>query len=95
MDQQRDSIMRALMLVAGAALALAACNSNQGNDAANADLNATDPNAANMMVTDENSAMGNGAGGLDMNAATNSATENAMAKDLNTNDKDTNLANGQ
>jgi hypothetical protein len=86
-------MMRGLYLVCGAALALAACNSNAGNEQ-NADLNATDPNAANMMMTDDNSALANGAGGADMNAATDAATENAMAKDLNTNDKDTNLSNG-
>lgn len=84
--------MRVLILASCAALALTACNRNDGQ--ANADLNATDPNAANMIATDENSALGNGAGGADMNVATNSATENAMAKDLNTNDKDTNLSNG-
>lgn len=89
--------MRLMILACGAVLMLAACNSNKGNDQANADmnaLNATDPNAANMMMTDENAALGNGPGGMDMNTATNSATENAMAKDMNTNDKDTNLSNG-
>ena len=85
--------MRSHILIAAFALTLVAC-SGKGNDQANADLNATDPNAANMTVTDENPALGNGAGGMDMNTATNAATENAMAKDLNTNDKDTNLANG-
>ena len=84
--------MRASILAFAAVLALSACG--KGNDQANADLNATDPNAANMMMTDDNAAMANGAGGMDMNTATNAATENAMAKDLNTNDKDTNLANG-
>jgi hypothetical protein len=85
--------MRAYILTIGAALTLCACNGS-GNNQNNADLNATDPNAANMMMTDENAAMANGAGGMDMNTATNATTENAMAKDLNTNDKDTNLANG-
>ena len=85
--------MRLQILALGAVLVLSACN-NAGKDQANADLNATDPNAANMMLTDGNSAMANGAGGMDMNTATNAATENAMAKDLNTNDKDTNLSNG-
>ena len=47
-----------------------------------------------MLMTDENRAMANGAGGMDMNTATNAATENNMATDLNTNDKDTNLSNG-
>lgn len=89
--------MRLIILAAGAALTLAACNSNKANDAANADMNdmnATDPNAANMSMTANDGDMANGAGGMDMNTATNSATENAMAKDMNTNDKDTNLSNG-
>jgi hypothetical protein len=84
--------MRVPIITLAGMLALSACGG--GNDQNNSDLNATDPNAANMMMTDENAALGNGAGGMDMNAATNAATENAMAKDLNTNDKDTNLANG-
>lgn len=88
--------MRVTILSLGAALALAACSRGGGaaNDQANADLNATDPNAANMMMTDQNGAMGNEAGGMDMNTATNAQTENAMAADMNTNDKDTNLSNG-
>lgn len=86
--------MRLIILAAGAALTLAACNSNKGNDTVNADMNATDPNAANMSMTANDTDMANGAGGMDMNTATNSATENAMAKDMNTNDKDTNLSNG-
>ena len=85
--------MRVQILIAAVGLTLAAC-SGSGNEQANADLNATDPNAANMTMTDENPAMGNGAGGMDMNAATDAATENAMAQDLNANDKDTNLSNG-
>jgi len=85
--------MRLTILALGAVLTLAACGSK--NDQANADANAAaDPNAANMMATDQNGAMANGAGGMDMNTETNAATENNMAKDLNTNDKDTNLANG-
>ena len=87
--------MRAYILALGTALTLAACRGNSSNDQANADVNAAaDPNAANMMMTDENGAMANGAGGMDMNTATNAATENNMATDLNTNDKDTNLSNG-
>lgn len=88
--------MRALILMIGAAVAISACSKGNG-DQNSADMNnisATDPNAANMMATDENGAMANGAGGMDMNTATNSATENQMKKDLNTNDKDTNLSNG-
>ena len=86
--------MRAGFVILAGALALAACN--KGGDAhGNADVNAAgDPNASNMMVTEQNGAMANGAGGMDMNTETNAATENAMAKDLNTNDKDTNLSNG-
>ena len=85
--------MRLTIVAVAAALSLAACSGN--NSQSNADINATtDPNATNMIETDQNSALGNGAGGMDMNTATNAATENAMAKDLNTNDKDTNLANG-
>lgn len=38
--------------------------------------------------------MANGAGGMDMNTATNGQLEQVMNKDLHTNDKDTNLANG-
>ena len=87
--------MRAYILALGTALTLAACSGNSSNDQANAEVNAAaDPNAANMMMTDENGAMANGAGGMDMNTATNAATENNMATDLNTNDKDTNLSNG-
>lgn len=86
--------MRAGFIILGTALALAACNKG-GNAQGNADANvAGDPNAQNMMLTEQNGAAANGAGGMDMNTETNAATENAMAKDLNTNDKDTNLSNG-
>lgn len=84
--------MRVFLAIAAAAITLSACN-NAG-ETNTADLNATDPNAANMMMTDDNAAMANGAGGMDMNTATNAATENAMSTDLNTDDQDTNLANG-
>lgn len=87
--------MRAFIIVLGAALAVAACSkSNDQNNAEMNNLSATDPNAANMMATDQNAALGNGPGGVDMNTATNASTENKMAKDMNTNDKDTNLSNG-
>lgn len=86
--------MRARILVLGSALTLAACNGS-GADQRNGEVNAAnDPNAENMMITDQGGASANGAGGMDMNTATNAQTENLMAKDLNTNDKDTNLANG-
>lgn len=81
--------MRALILAAGAALTLAAC---EGRDAAaNNDMNAL--TADNAMTADPN-AMTADNGGMDANAATNAATENAMMNDLTNNDADTNLANG-
>jgi hypothetical protein len=86
--------MRSYIVVLGGALALAACSSGGGQNNS-ADVNAAgDPNAQNMAVTEDNAALANGAGGMDMNTSTNAATENAMAKDLNTNDKETNLSNG-
>ena len=85
--------MRALLIIAGASLALSACG---GNDADNA--NEVDTLAVNNLVVDDGSAnmMMNG----DMNAMTGDmnamdpATQNAMQQDMNTNDPDTNLANG-
>jgi hypothetical protein len=82
--------MRLLILAAGAALALAACGSN--NDANN---NAsTDLEVGNLIVND-----GSMTATTDMNAMNatmNSAeTQNAVANDLTHNDADTNLANGQ
>ena len=86
--------MRALILVAGAALALSACGG--GNEAANSEANA--------MAVDNLSMEGNmmdanmmdmNMGGMDANMATNGAVEaNMMAQDMNTNAPDTNLANG-
>jgi len=82
-------------LIAALGLAsLAACGTRADDDAAaNMDANMD----ANMMVTDnmdmnmDANMAANGA----MNAADGmNATENAMAKDMNTNDPDTNLANG-
>jgi hypothetical protein len=97
-DNQGRKNVRALILVAGAALTLAACGSN--NDAAgNADANLmVEDNMAtmdsNMMATDANM-MGTNMGGMDANMTTNGATEaNMMAQDMNTNAPDTNLANG-
>lgn len=86
--------MRAMILAAGAVLTLAACSGNNAaNDQANADVNAT---ANDNLAADANlTADQNATGGLDANAATNSAQENNLVKqDLNTNDRDTNLANG-
>lgn len=88
--------MRALILVAGAALSLAACG---GNDAAeNGEANVM---ALDNMMTDQNLMMdgnmtdANAMGGMDGNMSTNMMTENnMMAVDRNTNAPDTNIANG-
>ena len=74
--------MRALILVAGAALAVAACSSNEtANNTMNVDenltttdMNATDMNATDMNATDMNA--------TDMNATTNS-TANASGATTN------------
>ena len=93
-----ENYVRALILVAGAALSLAACGSNR-DEAMNADANlmVADNMAtmdANMMGMDSNMMAGN-MGGMDGNMTTNGATEaNMMAQDMNTNAPDTNLANG-
>jgi hypothetical protein len=81
--------MRALILVAGAALAVSACSSN--DDANNTmvveDNMATDMNTTmDMNATDPSMTM-NGADGMN-------STENAMVNDLTNNSADTNLANG-
>ena len=82
--------MRALILVAGAALAVAACSSNESaNNTMNVDenltttdMNATDMNAVDMNATDANMAM-NAASDANnaadaANAAAGVATNNAM-----------------
>ena len=90
--------MRALILVAGAALTLAACGGNN-DEAMNSDANLMVADNmstmdANMMATDANM-MATNMGGMDGNMATNGMTEaNMMAEDMNTNAPDTNLANG-
>jgi hypothetical protein len=90
--------VRALILVAGAALTLAACGSNR-DEAANADANLmmADNMAtmdANMMGMDSNMMAGNMTG-MDGNMmASNSMEANMMMQDMNTNSPDTNLANG-
>ena len=74
--------MRALILVAGAALAVAACSSNDNaNNTMNVDenltttdMNAVDMNAVDMNATDMNAT----ANATDMNATTNATTNNAM-----------------
>jgi hypothetical protein len=69
--------MRALILVAGAALAVAACSSNDNaNNTMNVDenvttdMNATDMNAADMNATDANMTMN----ATDVNATTTTTT---------------------
>ena len=78
--------MRALILVAGAALAVAACSSNDNaNNTMNVDenltttdMNATDMNATDMNATDMNATDMNATTNADMNATTNATTNNAM-----------------
>lgn len=95
--------MRILILAAGAALTLSACGGNTAqNDTANISAD------ANMMATDSNMMMDPNmstdanmmgantmGGGMDGNMATNGTTEtNMMQQDMNTNEPDTNIANG-
>ena len=78
--------MRALILVAGAALAVSACSSNDNaNNTMNVDenltttdMNATDMNATDMNATDMNATDMNATTNADMNATTNATTNNAM-----------------
>ena len=63
--------MRALILVAGAALAVAACSSN---DNANNTMNVDE----NLTTTDMNATDMNATTNADMNATTNATTNNAM-----------------
>ena len=70
--------MRALILVAGAALAVAACSSNnEANNTMNVDenLTTTDMNATDMNATDMNA--------TDMNAMNAADTANAAADTAN------------
>ena len=83
--------MRALILVAGAALALSACSggtTEQNEVDTLAGDNLVVDNSAAGMTGDMNALDANAMGGLDANTA------NAVATDMNTNDPDTNLANG-
>ena len=87
--------MRALSLVAGAALALSACGG--GNEAANSEANAmaVDNLSMDANMTMDANMMDMNMGGADANMATNGAVEaNMMAQDMNTNAPDANLANG-
>ena len=83
--------MRALILVAGAALAVSACSGGQN------EANEVDTLAVNNLIVDENTAMDMNMGAdmnMDMNAMGNATTDNMMMNDMTTNDADTNLANG-
>ena len=88
--------MRLLILAAGAALTLSACGDR---DADTTTVNTTTVDA-NAMATDNMMIDANGmtvdANGMtvDGNMAVDPATQNAMQQDLQTNDPDTNLANG-
>ena len=84
--------MRALILVAGAALAVSACSGGGQSEG-----NEVDTLAVNNLIVDENTAAGMNMGGemnMDMNATGDAATQNMMMNDMTTNDPDTNLANG-
>jgi hypothetical protein len=96
-----------ILFLAGLALATAACGGGE-KEATDANMMATDANmmmdsnimmdgnammGANGAMMDPNGAM-NGAGGMGANGSMDAATQNAMMKDAQTNDPDTNLANG-
>ena len=78
--------MRVILMV-GAVLALSACGGGE-TETEEANMMATD----NMMM-DQNLAM-DPMMNMDANMAVDPATENMIAEDMNTNDPDTNLANG-
>lgn len=84
--------MRSIFLIAGVALSLAACGSGGGADEANT------LNADNMLVNDGammDPTMNGDLNGMTVGNETMDAnTQNAVEQDLNTNDADTNLANG-
>ncbi|HEX8572322.1 MAG TPA: hypothetical protein VF759_06190 [Allosphingosinicella sp.] len=83
-----------MMILAGMALALAACGSGASDSADDSNSLAAD----NMMMDDnmmlDPNAPLNGSAGLDSNASVDSNTQNLIEKDAATNDPDTNLANG-
>ncbi len=79
--------MRALILVAGAALALSACSGGE------TEANEVDTLAVDNLIVDENTAAMNMDMNMDMNAA-DPATQNMMMYDMMTNGADTNVANG-
>ena len=81
--------MRSIFLIAGAALALSACgnNSSESTDANTLEVNTLVVDDGALANGDLN-AVGTENGMIDANTA------NAVQQDLNTNDPDTNLANG-
>jgi hypothetical protein len=73
--------MRALILVAGAALAVAACSSNENaNNTMNVEENLATPemNAPEMNAPEMNAGEMNATTNADMNATMNATTNNAM-----------------
>lgn len=86
--------MRALILIAGAALTVSACGGGNKTEANEVDTLAVD----NLVVDnglDANAAMVAANGAMVDHNAMDSDTHNMMIeKDRNTNDPDTNLANG-
>jgi hypothetical protein len=90
--------MRTIIAIGLGALALSAC-SNRNNSQANSDANMTATDNMGMdqnMTADQNMTMDQNAVGAAGPSAmdANASTQEMMAKDRNTNDPDTNLANG-
>ena len=85
--------MRALILAAGAALALSACGGNDADEANNT-LAVENLEVGNVVLNDPAMANGMDANAMGTMNGTDANTANAMAQDLTTNDADTNLANG-
>ena len=83
--------MRSIILVAGAMLAVSACGSKSDESNTLAVNNLVVEDLSNgsdtMMMNGDMNAM-------DMNSMNSAETANAVATDMNTNDPDTNLANG-
>ncbi len=93
-----------IFLLAGLALAVTACGGGNSSKANNSATSASNDMMMNQGMTMDANAMGpmstNGmtntgmTGSTGMNGAADANTQNMMAKDLKTNDPDTNLANG-
>jgi hypothetical protein len=81
-----------MILAAGAVLALSACGSN--NEANQADLSVNNLVVEDLSNGSDTMMMNGDMNAMDMNAMNDADTANAMATDMNTNDPDTNLANG-